>query len=120
MSDPIQVELTVAYVASGGNARNGKYSYSYTPDFVPVVDDETVLQYTLSDETDKRFVIRSYAICDPTNQLYDIELGDGKLIMKNRYTEQNQLISLSILVHDTTLNDIIDCDPEVTNLPPPE
>ena len=119
MQNTISVELTIAYVGNGGNTRNGKYSFEYTPDFVAVSDKDTVLKYTLSDKTDKRFVIHSYAICDPTNQLYDIEFGDGKLIMKNKCSEQNQLISLSLLVQDTTLDDIINCDPEVTNVPPP-
>lgn len=119
-SNTVSVELTVAFVGSGGNARNGKYSYSYTPDFVAVTNPDTILQYSLSAQTDSRFVIDSYAVNDPTGQLSEFELKNGVLTMKNAVTQQNQLILLSVLVKDTIDNDIIDCDPEVTNVPPPQ
>lgn len=119
-SSPHHVKLTVAYVRSGGNARSGKYAFSYTPDFVVVDEKNTVLSYSLSDETDDRFSIYSYAVCDPTKQIENIKLEGGVLSMTNSCTENNQLIMLSVLVKDSTNGDIIDCDPEVTNLPPPE
>lgn len=116
----VSVKLTVAYVGSGGNARNGRYAFSYTPDFVAVSSPDTILQYSLSSETDKRFSVESYAVNDPTGQLQDFQLNDGVLTVKNLYSKENQLILLSILVRDSIENDIIDCDPEVTNVPPPQ
>ncbi len=119
-NDSVAVTLTVTYVGSGGNARNGRYSYSYTPDFVQVNDKDTAITYTLDSKSATRFSIVSYALCDPTSQMYDVNITDGVLSMMDHCSQENQVIILSVLVIDNETGVIIDCDPQVTNVPPPD
>ncbi len=119
-NDPVAVTLTVSYVGHGGNARNGRYFYNYTPDFVQVDDKDTAITYALDSKSATRFSIYSYALCDPTNQMYDVNLEGGVLSMMDHCSEENQVIILSILVKDNETGVIIDCDPQVTNVPPPD
>ncbi len=118
--ESINIALTVAFVNQGGNANDGKYFYNYTPDFALVSIANTQITYTLDDEHSKRFVILSYAICDPNNEMSDIQLTDTTLSMNDACNKQNELISLTIIVKDTVTGDLINCDPQVTNVPPPE
>lgn len=115
------ITLSVEWVGQGGNGGDGAYRYSYTPTFVNVLEKDTAINYSLDEKTAERFIIQSYAICDPTNQITNFAISPTQLSMLNLCTQDNQLIQLSILVEDTqSKGTIIDCDPQVTNGKPPE
>ncbi len=116
------VILHIAYVGHGGNGADGKYFYSYTPSFVPVYAKDTKIEYILHDDSETRYQIFDFAINDPGDQIFDAQIDKqtGNFSMRNKCTEDHQLILLSILVKDTQTGAIIDCDPQVTNVPPPE
>ncbi len=120
INESINIALNVAFVNQGGNANDGKYFYSYTPDFALVSASDTRITYNLNGPGDKRFVIHSFAICDPNNEMSDFQLTDSSFSMTDAYKNINELIALTILVEDTLTGDIINCDPQVTNVPPPD
>ena len=120
------VTLNVAYVGQGGNAHQGQYMYGFTPNFLIVREKDVRIEYSLDRESAKRFEILSYAINDPWEQMTKVKLRDGVLSMTDRFSEHHKLINLCILVKDMQEQDehgndiVIDCDPQVTNVPPPE
>lgn len=112
----IQVSLAVMFVGSGGNTRDGRYFYSFTPAVVDVTEPDTEIVYTLSEETPKRFVIADLYANDVGMTLrgkkVDAQQRSLSVINKN---SEHQLVILSLLVLDGDTR--INCDPQMTNSP---
>lgn len=112
----IEVSLAVMFVGSGGNTRDGRYFYSFTPAIVDVTEPDTEIVYTLSEDTPKRFVMADLYANDVGMTLHDkkVAASQRSLSIVNANT-QHQLVILSLLVMDGATR--INCDPQMTNTP---
>jgi hypothetical protein len=121
ISSDLVITLTVAYVASGGNIRKGRYFYSFDPDVIVVTDSQTNITFALDNESGQEFVIRDLVSSDSKEQLSQPKSsGDFRSISVVDENTQRQLIYLSILVYDTKRQELIACDPQVINSPESE
>ncbi|MFC3195908.1 hypothetical protein ACFODZ_16760 [Marinicella sediminis] len=114
----MNIQLTVAYVAFGGNTGQGAYFYSYSPDIIQVTEKDTKMNFVLSDATDERFIINQLVSTDANQQFEPALLEQGKRSIRvmNKNTH-SQLTMVSVLVQDTTTGAYISCDPQVLNVP---
>lgn len=112
----IEVSLAVMFVGSGGNTRDGRYFYSFTPAIVDVTEPDTEIVYSLTEDTPKRFVLADLYANDVGMTLRDkkVHATQRSLSVVNKNT-QHQLVILSLLVLDGTTR--INCDPQMTNSP---
>ena len=120
-SSSIDVTLTVKDSLLGqGNTGGGRYSYTFEPDLIHVTERDTEIVYRLAEGDWPRFQIANLYTTDTKDQLEDMEVRkDGaELVVMHRNTRQ-QLTVVSLLVHDTKHERQVNCDPQVTNDPPP-
>lgn len=113
---PIDVALTVFFVGSGGNTRDGRYFYSFDPPIVDVTEPDTDVTYTLSKDTPADFWIADLYANDVGMNLRNKRVGESKRSLTITNTNSvHQLVILSLLVmhNDTRVN----CDPQITNTP---
>jgi hypothetical protein len=120
-SSPIDVTLTVKDSLLGdGNTGGGRYNYTFDPDLIHVTEHDTEIVYRLAKEDQSRFRIVNLYSTDTRDQLDELEIReDGaelKIVHRNTY---QQLTVVSLLVHDTKHDHPVNCDPQVTNDPPP-
>ena len=115
---PIDVTLTVFYVGSGGNTRDGRYFYSFDPPIVDVTEPDTVVTYTLSKNTGADFFIADLYANDVGMNLRNKHVGETKRSLSITNTNSvHQLVILSLLVMDGDVR--VNCDPQMTNTPRP-
>lgn len=114
--ETIHVELAVMRVFSGGNARDGRYFYSFTPPIVDVTEPDTQIVYTLSKDTVPEMVLIDLYANDAGITLHSKRVGSDQrsLTVTNRNAVQ-QLVILSLLVMDGAVR--VNCDPQMTNTP---
>lgn len=120
-SSTIDVTLTVKDSQPGqGNTGDGHYSYTFEPDLIHVTEKNTEIVYRLAEGDSPRFRIVNLYTTDTKEQLEHMEVRkDGaELAVTHRNTRQ-QLTVVSLLVRDTEHARHINCDPQVTNDPPP-
>ncbi len=119
MSNPeLTVHLSVARVDSGGNTAGGEYFYSFKPDIVNVTKPGTKIIYALRDDVPDHFTLRDIFTTDAKYQLIDTKLPkDGRSISIVDLNTQRQLILVSLLVHDSLHDRLVNCDPQVINTP---
>lgn len=115
----MKTELTVVYVGVNGNSNLGKYFYSYDPAILLVEECECPITFTLSEETQSHYKIVDMFVSGSGKQFKNITIAkDGRSISFTDRNTKKQLISLSILVKDTKLGNLVNCDPQVMNKPP--
>lgn len=115
----MKTELTVVYVGVNGNSNLGKYFYNYDPAILLVEDCECPITFALSEETQPHYKIIDMFVAGSGKQFKDIQIAeDGRSISFVDINTKKQLISLSILVKDTKLGNLVNCDPQVMNKPP--
>ncbi len=116
--DPVIINLEVARVGRGGNTGGGKYFYNFFPDLVNVLKPDTVMSYRLSADTGRDFRFSRFFSTDALGQLSKPQiLDDGRqLDVLNANTVQ-YLILVSIQVEDRLDGTLVNCDPQVTNVP---
>ncbi|MBD3666582.1 MAG: hypothetical protein HUJ16_01385 [Kangiella sp.] len=115
----MKTELTVVYVGANGNSNLGKYFYSYDPEILLVEECECPLTFTLSEATLPHYEIIDIFFSGSGKQFKDVKVSEDKRsISFVDINTKKQLISLSILVKDTKLGNLINCDPQVMNKPP--
>ncbi len=120
-SSSIDVVLTVEdNLLEQGNTGGGSYSYSFEPDLIHVTERDTEIVYRLAEGDWPRFRITNIYTTDSKNQLEqkEVRMDGAELSVVHRNTHQ-QLIVVSLLVHDTKNDRPVNCDPQVTNDPPP-
>ncbi len=118
MANPvINVSLAVFPVGSGGNTRDGRYFYSFTPAIIEVSKADTEVLFTLSPETSASCSIADiyYTIGADTDLYGKTKASDGRSIRITNSNKHHQLIFLSVLVLDGTTR--VNCDPQMTNTP---
>jgi hypothetical protein len=114
----MKIELTVAYVAFGGNTGAGKYFYSYAPDVIKVTQANQALNFELSDATDDRFQVITLVSTDANKQFSLPALrNDGRAVEVMNQNSHPQLTQVSVLVLDQKTGAHISCDPQVLNVP---
>jgi hypothetical protein len=114
----LQINLTVSYVGSGGNARKGAYFYSFDPDIIVVSARQTRIAFVLDEETEPGFLIQDLVTSDSKYQLsHPTIMDNGRRIEVVNENTQRQLIYVSILVYDKLRDDLVACDPQVINSP---
>lgn len=112
----IEVNLTVFFVGSGGNTRDGRYFYSFDPPIVNVTEPDTEISYTLSKNTGEDFVIADLYANDAAKNLRDKRIaGSKRSITITNSNSVHQLVVLSILVMHGEVR--VNCDPQITNTP---
>lgn len=115
----MRTELTVVYVGVNGNSNQGKYFYSYDPSILLIEEHDCPITFSLSDETPKHYAIKDIFFSSSEKQFKDIEISpSGRCVSFINKNSKKRLISLSILVEDTRLKNLINCDPQVMNKPP--
>lgn len=114
----LNVMLTVSRMSSGGNTGDGKYLYAFNPSLLIVTQSPVTVTFQLSPDTSKDFVIEDYVSTDSRFQLDPGKVSDGRrtLAIVNQNT-QRCLIFLTLLVRDVSNNFLINCDPQMTNVP---
>ncbi|MBL0165254.1 MAG: hypothetical protein IPP82_16795 [Xanthomonadales bacterium] len=112
------VELSVAAVDSGGNTGRGRYFYSFTPDIILVTQSPTKLVFKFSSETESHFSMQDFVTSDSKYQLSEVvKSTDGRSFTMLNQNTQKTLISISVLVKDTKMDVLINCDPQMPNIP---
>ncbi len=113
---PIPVSLAVMFVASGGNTRDGRYFYSFTPATINVTEPDTEVVFTLSDDTSARFQIADLYASDNGGNLSGLKKSsDRRSLSIVNSNKAQQLVFVSVLVMDGDVR--INCDPQMTNTP---
>ncbi len=114
----MNVELTVAFVGFGGNAAEGEYFFSYSPNVILIEKKDVTVNIVFSPETGEQFEMQAFLTSDDGQ-----EFGARKFSSNKRSVEvldrntRPQLIQTSVLVRDTGRNRLISCDPQVLNIP---
>jgi hypothetical protein len=117
-SEPVVINLEVARVGHGGNTGAGKYFYNFFPDIVNVSGGDTLMSYRLSADTDRDFRFRRFFSTDALGQLSKPRiLDDGRRLDVMNANTAEYLILVSIQVEDLRDGTLINCDPQVTNVP---
>lgn len=113
---PINVTLSVFFVGSGGNTRDGRYFYSFDPPIVDITEPDTDITYTLSKDTPEDFSIADLYANDVGMNLRNKRIASGQrsLTITNS-NSVHQLVVLSILVMHKDVR--VNCDPQMTNTP---
>jgi hypothetical protein len=114
----IKVQLNLASVESGGNTASGRYFYSFTPDLIIVKQSPTTIVFEFSPDTARHYRIEDLVTTDAKFQLSrSLTSDDGRtMTIDNRNTERS-LIFISVLVRDTSNDVLINCDPQMINVP---
>lgn len=114
----IKVQLNLAAVESGGNTGSGKYFYSFTPDLLIARQSPTTVVFEFSPDTAKHYQMEDLVTTDAKFQLSkSLTSDDGRMMsIDNRNTERS-LIFISVLVRDTSNDALINCDPQMINVP---
>ncbi|ALN81754.1 hypothetical protein [Lysobacter antibioticus] len=119
-SAALEIELTVAHVVFGGNAAQGRYFYSFSPDVVTVGKDQSPVKitYRLEKEVSKHFKIDGVLNSDSKDQIYDTKIAaDGRNASMMNRNDTQTLIFFSVLVRDEKRGVLVACDPQVGNDP---
>jgi hypothetical protein len=114
----MNIELTVAYVGFGGNIGKGEYFYSYNENVIMVTKADTELDFVLSNETSKDFIIKTLVTTDSHNQ-FDVpsQKNGNRSIQVKDFNNNAQLTYVSVLVEDTARSVLLSCDPQILNVP---
>jgi lipopolysaccharide assembly outer membrane protein LptD (OstA) len=115
------VNLSVARVASGGNAGHGQYFYSFDTNVIIINDPNTPLVFQLSKESASTFTILRLISSDFGNQL-TIPVGstDGRTLQSICLCKSDELIQVALLVCDRSDKENpreFVCDPQVLCVP---
>ena len=124
----IVTELTVANVKFGGNKSNGKYFFAFDNRTIQVKhrsiapEEGVMLNFKLTDETSKNFVIVGLISSDSQNNLVPSSVSIRASAGLREVEVLNVAITpcvfnIAILVQDLENNQIIVCDPQVINTP---
>lgn len=114
----VRVKVGVTHVGEGGNANNGEYLYSFSPDVILVERQHTTLHFELDGETSRNFEIRDLVSTDSRFQFSEPLISeDARSVSVVDANTQRELISLAILVFDTQREKHVVCDPQVVNSP---
>lgn len=114
----IEVQLSVARVISGGNAKAGLYFFSFTPNHIEVNEKNTTINVTLSADTPADMAIVSVLSGDALKQLETPILAPGgrSFSVVNRNTEP-YMFSLGARIYDKLRDTYLICDPQIINVP---
>jgi hypothetical protein len=122
-TDPhiIEVELYLNDSAPGtGNTGGANFTYTFVPDLVHVDKKDTDIVYRISEQDWPRFQMADMYTTDVHDQLHGVNIiEDGRAIRVVHRNSRKQLTIVSIKVNDTQSKARLDCDPQVTNDPPP-
>jgi hypothetical protein len=113
------IELTVAYVRSGGNTGRGQYMFDFDENSIMLKHAQgVVLAFVLSPDTAPQFRIHSMVSSNPELlQIDPIRSPDHRSIgVENKFTVPC-LVTVAILVHDVERDQLIVCDPQVLHIP---
>lgn len=114
----IDVQLDVTRVGHGGNTGGGEYFYNFWPDITNTSKSDTVLVYALSEDTPAHFRIRHFFSSDALEQLSAPKISsDGRRVEVVNKNSRPYLIQVSLQVEDTRNGRMVNCDPQVTNIP---
>lgn len=114
----IDVLLDVNRVGHGGNTGGGQYFYSFWPEIANTDTTDTTLVYALSDDTPRHFRIRYFFSSDALDQLSAPKIShDGRRVEVVNKNTRAYLIQVSLQVEDTRNGRLVNCDPQVTNIP---
>jgi hypothetical protein len=115
---PTAVEFSIAAVESGGNTGDGKYFYAFSPRLIIATTSPTRVSFDLSEETDRRFTIEDLVSTDSKYQIGRASITkDGRALAITNQNTERTLIFMSLLVRDHVTNELINCDPQMTNVP---
>jgi hypothetical protein len=115
-SKPIQVSLAVIRSESGGNTRDGRYFYSFTPAIINVTEPDTEVIFTLTEETAAAYAIADIYVNDISSTFSGKKVGAEKRslsIVNSNKVQQLVFVSLLVMHGDIRVN----CDPQMTNSP---
>lgn len=117
-SATIKVLLNLAAVESGGNTADGRYFYSFTPSLLIARQSPTSVVFELSPDTASHYAIEDLVTTDAKFQLSQGRTSDDgrAMTIENRNTERS-LIFISVLVRDSKNDLLINCDPQMINVP---
>ncbi len=114
----MKIQLTVAYVAFGGNTGGGQYFYSYFPDIIKVHQANEKMEFEFSKATDERFQIDTMVSTDANAQFQSPVVRANKRSLEVlNINSHAQLTLVAMLVKDTVTGLHISCDPQVLNVP---
>jgi hypothetical protein len=113
---PINVSLAVMFVGSGGNTRDGRYFFSFTPATINVTEPDTEVVFSLSADTAARFQITDLYASDNGSNLSGLtRSADRRSLSIVNSNKVQQLVFVSLLVMDGDVR--VNCDPQMTNTP---
>jgi hypothetical protein len=120
-SKVITVSLTVTEDPTGkGKANGGSYDYTFIPDSVHVTEKKTLIVYELVKEDRERFEMVDMYTTDTKKQFAKMQIIDkGTAISVIHENSRKQLTVVSLRVKDRARSIPVNCDPQVTNDPPP-
>ncbi len=115
-SKPINVSLAVIRSESGGNTRDGRYFYSFTPAIINVTEPDTEIVFTLSAETAATYTMADIYVNDISATFSSKKVGsDQRSLSIVNSNKVQQLIFVSLLVMHGDIR--VNCDPQMTNTP---
>lgn len=114
------VELTVVRVIAGGNAGDGGYFYSFSPDIL-LSEAPGKIIYRLSEDSSQGLQIRTVVDSASDGQMSPPEIkADGSEAIVQNHLIKPELINVAVIVIDLERPGLfIKCDPQVLNVPDP-
>ena len=119
--ETIPVTVNLAHVGKGGNTHDGAYFYSCVPKIINVTKQDTLIQFTLSEDSATRFTLDQIFCTDSFDQISppNITLG-GKTLEVTHANKVQSLIYFSLIATDAKGRGgavTINIDPQATNVP---
>lgn len=117
----IEVDLFLTESPSGtGNTGGGHFTYTFVPELVHVDKKDTDIVYRIADQDWPRYKMVDMYTTDVHDQFKDVNIiEEGRAIRVVHKNSRKQLTIVSIKVDDTQSSARLNCDPQVTNDPPP-
>jgi hypothetical protein len=102
------------------NSRCGHYYYKFDPDVVHVDESSTLIEYKLAEKDEKRFEVVQLYVTDANAQIAEPKRShDNTVISIVHKNTTRQLTVVTVRVRDRKHSRHVNCDPQVTNDPPP-
>lgn len=114
----MNIMLSIATADSNGNTGDGKYNYVFSPGLIIAIASPVTVTIQLTKDTLARFVIEDLVSTDSKFQLGAPRIDtNGRSMSIDNQNSQRCLIFMSVLVRDTVNGYLLNCDPQMTNVP---
>jgi hypothetical protein len=111
-------DLSITPVQADGNTGDGKYHYAFSPSLIIAIESPLTVTIELTSDTPTYFIIEDLVTTDSKFQVgkHQVAAAGRNITFVNQNT-QRCLIFMSVLVRDTKTGVLINCDPQMTNVP---